>query len=267
VVTTAGERAGMVIDSVCPLVTKIHHEVKRAAARDFDILFVGHDGHDEAVGTIARAPDAITLVEPGARLDTFIPDDPERVALFAQTTLAFHEWQAIEAEATERYPNLMTARKSDLCYATTNRQDAVRAMSGVCDLILVVGSVNSSNTNALVRTANEENIIAHRIDSADSIRREWLTGAEVVGVTAGASAPDYLVRQVLDRLDPIEGWSLFMVTDEEEYFPLPRGLRSCVSALTSAMRLGFTARPDGLSPLDHERRVTAAEALAALRVS
>ena len=260
----AKDRAGVVIDSVCPLVTKIHHEVKRASAKDFDIVFVGHAGHDEAVGTVARAPSSITLIEPGNGLHSFAPRNPERVALFAQTTLGVHEWEAIQTEATRHYPNLVTARKSDICYATTNRQDAVRQMSGDCDLILVVGSDNSSNTNALVRAAEVLGTPAYRIDTANAIHSEWLDGVDVIGVTAGASAPDHLVREVLERLDPIEGWHLLRVTEEDEYFPLPRELRSFVAALICALQVGLTARPDSLGPLDHDRRITATDAMAAL---
>lgn len=258
------QRAGIVIDAVCPLVAKVHHEVKRRAAKGFDIIFVGHEGHDEAVGTMARAPSNITLVEPETGLAGFKPRDPGKVALFAQTTLGMHEWEAIRAEASGRYENLETSRKSDLCYATTNRQDAVLEMSAECDLILVVGSDNSSNTNALVRTARMRGAAAYRIDSADAIRSEWLEAADVVGLTAGASAPDHLVRAVLDRLDPAEGWSLFRVTEEDEYFPLPRGLRSLLSALVSTVRIGFAAPSNGTGPLDYDRRVTATDALAML---
>ena len=264
VLADAGEQAGIVIDSVCPLVTKIHHEVKRRAAKGFDILFVGHEGHDEAMGTMARAPSDMILVEPEIGLGGFEPRDPGKVALFAQTTLGMHEWEAVSREAAERFPNLVTSRKSDLCYATTNRQEAVLAMAAECDLILVVGSENSSNTNALVRTARVQGTPAHRIDSAASIRDDWLEAAGVVGVTAGASAPDHLVREVLDWLDPAEGWHLFRVTGEDEYFPLPRELRAFLTALISAIQVGFTAKPDGLGPLEYDRRMTATDALAAL---
>ena len=264
VVNEATGRAGVVIDAVCPLVTKVHHEVKKTAAKDFDIVFVGHEGHDEAVGTLAEAPSAITLVEPETGLADFAPKDPERVALFAQTTLGVHEWETVLAEASRRYPGLVTARKSDLCYATTNRQEAVREMSGECDLILVVGSDNSSNTRALVRTAAMLGTPAYRVDAADAIRGEWLEGARVVGVTAGASAPDHLVREVMDRLDPTEGWDLFRITEEDEYFPLPRRLRSFLTALGAALALGFTARADRPEPLAQDRLVTATAALSAL---
>ncbi len=260
----AAERAGVVIDAVCPLVTKVHHEVRKAANRGFDILFVGHEGHDEAVGTLAEAPSSITLVEPETGLADFTPEDPGRVALFAQTTLGLHEWEEVLSEASRRYPGLVTARKSDLCYATTNRQAAVREMSGRCDLILVVGSDNSSNTRALVRTARVLGAPAHRVDSADAVRDEWLDGAEVVGVTAGASAPDNLVREVVERIRPSEGWELLRITEEDEYFPLPRRLRSFLTALEAALALGFTARPGAPGPLSQDRQATAARALSAL---
>lgn len=258
----ANRRAGVVIDAVCPLVTKVHHEVKKAAVGDYDIIFVGHRGHDEAVGTVAEAPEAITLVEPERGLGDFAPDDPGRVALFAQTTLGLHEWEAVLREADDRFPNLLTARKSDLCYATTNRQRAVREMSRECDLILVVGSDNSSNTRALVRTARMMDVPAYRVDSADAVRGEWLRGVATAGVTAGASAPDHLVAEVVERLNPVEGFTLFRITEEGEYFPLPARLRMFLTALQAAAAAGFTARPcPHPGPLDGDRELTAAAAL------
>ena len=258
----ANRRAGVVIDAVCPLVTKVHHEVKKAAARDYDIIFVGHRGHDEAVGTVAEAPSAITLVEPERGLGDFTPGDPGRVALFAQTTLGLHEWEAVLREADDRFPNLLTARKSDLCYATTNRQRAVREMSRECDLILVVGSDNSSNTRALVRTARMMDVPAYRVETAAGIREEWLRGVRAVGVTAGASAPDHLVAEVVERLNPVKGFTLFRITEEGEYFPLPGRLRMFLTALEAAAAAGFTARPcPQPGPLDEDRELTAAGAL------
>ena len=265
VVAGAAKRGGVVIDAVCPLVTKVHHEVKKVAIDEFDIIYIGHEGHDEAVGTVAEAPSAITLVEPETGLAGFSPKDPEKVALFAQTTLGLHEWESILAEAGDRYPKLVTARKSDLCYATTNRQDAVRSMSDVCDLILVVGSVNSSNTQALVRTARMLGTAAHRVDSASAIEAGWLDNAEIVGVTAGASAPDHLVREVIDRLNPRDGFELFRTTEEAEYFPLPRQLRSFLGALSAAVAIGYTAHTsEVLGPLDLDRQITATDAIDAL---
>ena len=265
VIEDASARAGVVIDAVCPLVTKVHHEVKKVASDEFDIIYIGHESHDEAVGTIAEAPGSITLVEPEIGLRDFSPRDPSKVALFAQTTLGLHEWESVLVEASDHFPDLVTARKSDLCYATTNRQDAVRSMSDQCDLILVVGSTNSSNTQALVRTARMLGTPAHRIDSAGAIEDEWLSGVSTVGVTAGASAPDHLVREVIDHLDPEDGFELFTATDEDEYFPLPRQLRSFLSALSAAVALGYTARPSELTgPLDRDRQLTATDALEAL---
>ncbi len=262
VVAGAGERAAVVIDAVCPLVTKVHHEVKMMARRGYDILYVGHEGHDEAVGTIAEAPDAITLVEPETPLDDFRPADPDRVALLAQTTLGLHEWQGVLEEASRRFPKLTTARKSDLCYATTNRQEVVKQLAEVCDLVLVVGSRNSSNTQALVRVARENGVEAHRIDTAADIEDPWLANVATVGVTAGASAPDHLVQEVIDFLQPSRGFELWTVTEEGEYFPLPPQLRSFVTTLQAVVEAGVTASPP-VEPsfLDRDREWTAAEAL------
>ena len=262
VVAGAAERAAVVIDAVCPLVTKVHHEVKMMARRGYDILYVGHEGHDEAVGTIAEAPDAITLVEPETPLDDFRPADPDRVALLAQTTLGLHEWQGVLEEASRRFPKLTTARKSDLCYATTNRQEVVKQLAEVCDLVLVVGSQNSSNTQALVRVARENGVEAHRIDTAADIEGPWLTDVATVGVTAGASAPDHLVQEVIDFLQPSRGFELWTVTEEGEYFPLPPQLRSFVTTLQAVVEAGVTASPPVEPPfLDRDREWTAAEAL------
>jgi 4-hydroxy-3-methylbut-2-enyl diphosphate reductase len=172
-----------------------------------------------------------------------------------------YEWQTVMDEASGRFPELWTARKSDLCYATTNRQSAVQSLSSHCDLILVVGSDNSSNTQALVRVANEHGVPAYRIDSASEIDQAWLDAADVVGVTAGASAPDHLVQEVIERVDPRLGFELFSVTEEEEYFPLPRQLRSFVSTLQSLVEASVTAKPAGPGPLERDREWTATEAL------
>jgi 4-hydroxy-3-methylbut-2-enyl diphosphate reductase len=236
------------------------------ADQGFDIIYVGHEGHDEAIGTVAVAPEAIALVQPETGLAGFNPSDSNRVALLAQTTLGIHEWQSVLNDASQRYPDLWTARKSDLCYATTNRQEAVQQLSDQTDLILVVGSENSSNTQALVRVAEEAGTAAHRIDNAASIQDEWLISARVVGLTAGASAPDHLVQEVIDRINPSAGFELFSVTDEEEYFPLPRQLRGFLSALQAAVEGGFTARVPGRSGLlENDRDWTATEALQLIR--
>jgi 4-hydroxy-3-methylbut-2-en-1-yl diphosphate reductase len=258
----AADRAAVVIDAVCPLVTKVHHEVKMMAGKGYDIIYIGHNGHDEAVGTVAEAPEAITLVEPEDGLGSFTPEDESKVALVAQTTLGLYEWQEVLDEASSRFPDLRTSRKSDLCYATTNRQEVVGQLSGECDLILVVGSHNSSNTQALVRVARENNVAGYRIDSAADIEDSWLEGVDTVGVTAGASAPDHLVQEVIDRLDPARGFELWSVTREEEYFPLPPQLRAFVSTLQTLVEAGVTAsQPGGASWLERDREWTATEAL------
>lgn len=240
VVVSAQDRAAIVIDSVCPLVTKVHHEVKRMSNNGYDILYIGHEKHDEAVGTIAVSPHNITLVNPESGLGDFRPRQPQRVALLAQTTLGMHEWGAVHDEAAARFPDLWTARRSDLCYATTNRQSVVQKMATYCDLILVVGSENSSNTQALVRVAHELGAVAHRIDRAEDISPEWLADVETVGLTAGASAPEHLVQAVITALDPRRGVELAHIIDEEEYFPLPRQLRVFITVLGQLVEAGFT---------------------------
>lgn len=267
VVAGAAIRGAVVIDAVCPLVTKVHHEVKQMSKKGFDILYIGHHGHDEAMGTVAEAPDSITLVEPESGLGDFRPSDPSKVALLAQTTLGMYEWQSVLDDASARFPELATSRKSDLCYATTNRQMAVTELAAQCDLILVVGSDNSSNTQALVRVAHEKGRTAHRIDSADEIEQEWLDGAEVVGLTAGASAPDHLIQQVIERVDAVTGFELLSVTTEQEYFPLPPQLRAFITTLQTLVEASVGARPSTqLGWIERDRQWTASDALGMLGV-
>ncbi|MDX1691460.1 MAG: 4-hydroxy-3-methylbut-2-enyl diphosphate reductase [Acidimicrobiia bacterium] len=262
VVAAATDRAAVTVDAVCPLVTKVHHEVKRMARDGFDIIYVGHEGHDEAVGTVAEAPEAVTLVEPELGLGDFTPDDPEKVALVAQTTLGMYEWESVLDDASERFPTLWTARKSDLCYATTNRQSAVEELARRSDVVLVVGSENSSNTQALVRVALAEGVPAHRVDGPEAVDPAWLEGARVVGVTAGASAPDQSVRAVIDRVGPTDGVELVSVTEEGEYFPLPRQLRAFLGALQAVVEGAYACRtPGARGPLDEDRTWDAARAL------
>ncbi len=261
-VRSAAERGAVMIDAVCPLVTKVHHEVKRLADDGYDILYVGHQGHDEALGTIAEAPGAVTLVEPGQRIGRFEPADPARVALLAQTTLAMSEWRQALADASKRFPALWTARKADLCYATTNRQAAVEVLAERSDLVLVVGSATSSNTAALVRVARGAGADAHRVDGAAALRPDWLRRVSVVGITAGASAPDRSVRDLVAALKPCQGVEVVQVTDEAEYFPPPPQLRRFIAALQAATEAGSTARKPGRpGPLDDDRAWDAARAL------
>ncbi len=262
VVATADARAAVMVDAVCPLVTKVHHEVKRMAAKGYDIIYVGHEGHDEAVGAIAEAPESVTLIDPSWGLERFNPDSGDRVALLAQTTLGMYEWEGVLSDAQTEYPSLWTARKSDLCYATTNRQTAVQRLAADATLILVVGSENSSNTQALVRVARNSGVAAHRIDGPDDIDQAWLDGHSVVGVTAGASAPDQRVQAVVHALSPNHGVEPVRVTDEDEYFPLPPSLRRLVQALQALVEGGVAARHPGQpGPIERDRDWGATEAL------
>ena len=265
VVAAANARAAVTIDAVCPLVTKVHHEVKRMADKGFDIIYVGHEGHDEAIGVVAEAPTSVTLVDPADGLGGFRAGGGDRVALLAQTTLGLYEWEGVLDEASARYPDLWTARRSDLCFATTNRQSAVKALAERSDLILVVGSKNSSNTQALVRVAGQSGVAAHRVDGPDGIDPAWLDEAQVIGITAGASAPDDQVGAVIDAVAPRGGVELVRVTEEDEYFPLPPELRRFLDVLQSVVEGAFAVRNPGTSgPADDDRRWDAAEALALL---
>jgi 4-hydroxy-3-methylbut-2-enyl diphosphate reductase len=235
VVAAARDRDRVVVNAVCPLVTKVHHEAKVRAQKGYTVLYVGHQGHDEATGTLAVAPEAMRLVEDEAQLDTIAGTvaDPEKVALLAQTTLSLNDWQGVMAGARERFPTLWTAARDDLCFATTNRQQALREIATRADAIVVIGSANSSNTIALTKVARDAGCArVLRVDGPDEIDDELLTDARVVGVTAGASAPEELVQAVIARLAPRDGVETVHVTDEDEYFPPPRDLRELQARIT-----------------------------------
>ncbi len=267
IVAEASQRAAVMVDAVCPLVTKVHHEVKLMAKKDYDIIYVGHEGHDEAVGAVAEAPGAVTLIDPDQGLGSFQPKDPGRVALLAQTTLGMHEWKGVLDDAAVRYPELITARRSDLCYATTNRQTAIRQLAQEADTILVVGSKNSSNTQALVRVGRKEGTPSYRVDGPEDIKPEWLEGSRVVGVTAGASAPDQRVREVIAAINPTQGDSPLALTDEDEYFPLPPMLRQFVKILQTVVEAGFAVRKPNLpGPIEMDPEHSATGALDLLGV-
>ena len=233
IVAAARDRDRFVVNAVCPLVTKVHHEARVRAEKGYTILYVGHAGHDEAVGTLAVAPEAIRLVEHDDDLPAVIAhvDDPEKVALLAQTTLALHDWEGIADAAREQFPDLWTATRNDLCFATTNRQSALSAISARADAVVVIGSANSSNTIALAKVAEAAGCArVLRIDGPKELDVAALDGAEVVGVTAGASAPEDIVQAVVTALAPTDGVELVHVTDEDEYFPPPRELRDLIPA-------------------------------------
>ena len=231
VVASARQRGSFVVDSVCPLVTKVHHEVKVRAAKGYRIVYVGHEGHEEAVGTMAVAPDAIDRVESIAEVDA-LPQHDGAVALLAQTTLSHRDWEGVAVRVKERFPDVWTPGRSDLCFATTNRQSSLLAMAERCDAIVVIGSANSSNTTALARLATDagcQHVV--RVNTAEELTDD-LQG--VVGVTAGAPAPEQLVREVLERLAPNNGIELIRVTEEDEYFPPPRNIRELQVAIESS---------------------------------
>jgi 4-hydroxy-3-methylbut-2-en-1-yl diphosphate reductase len=245
VVEAAKAKGGAVVDAVCPLVTKVHHEVKVRAAKGYTVVYVGHAGHDEAVGTMAVAPDAVQLVETAEDVRAMAaPRGP--VAFLAQTTLALDEWKGVLATAEERFADLWVPGRSDLCFATTNRQSALRAIADRSDAVIVIGSSNSSNTLALERTARlagSPRVL--RVNGADELPDD-LTG--VVGVTAGASAPEELVRAIVERLHPAEGVEEVNVTDEDEYFPLPRELRELLRAVSTAAAVAGCATAGATGP-------------------
>lgn len=260
VVTAARAKGGYVVDAVCPLVTKVHHEVKVRVGKGYRIVYVGHEGHEEAVGTMAVAPDAIHRVESVEEVSA-LPTFDEPVALLAQTTLSHRDWKDVLDATQDRFPDLWTPGRSDLCFATTNRQGALAEIATRCDAIVVIGSANSSNTVALAKLAREAGTPrVLRINSADELPND-LTGT--VGVTAGASAPESLVEEVIAKLAPEQGVEEVRMTDEDEYFPPPRNLRDLLVGIEvlSTFSLGGSLAD---RPEVNERAVHAADALAGL---
>jgi len=234
--TEAAERALSVFDATCPLVTKVHIEVARHGKAGRDVVLIGHAGHPEVEGTMgqwdATNRGAIHLVETPECVRHLVPTDPQSLAYVTQTTLSVDDTRAVIEALRKQFPAILGPRHDDICYATQNRQDAVRILGQQCDLVLVVGSPNSSNSNRLRELAEKQGVPAHLIDGPDDIRREWLDGRERIGVTAGASAPESLVLDVIERL---RGWGADRVDEldgkpENVTFALPRELRIKVVA-------------------------------------
>jgi 4-hydroxy-3-methylbut-2-en-1-yl diphosphate reductase len=223
----AAARRQAVIDATCPLVAKVHAEARRFARAGYTIVLIGHAGHEEIDGTLGEAPDRTVLIDSVEAVERLDVDDPERVAYLTQTTLAVDETRAIVEALRRRYPKLVGPRSDDICYATQNRQDAVRELAPACDVVLVVGSSNSSNSTRLVEVARRAGCDAHLIDDEGAIDPAWLAQARTVGVSAGASAPEALVRRVVRAL---RGVGPLRVEDrrvarELVQFKPPRGLR------------------------------------------
>jgi len=260
VIEAARRGGGTVVDAVCPLVTKVHHELKVRARKGYTVLYVGHEGHEEAVGTMAVAPDSVVLVESIADIDA-VARRPGPVALLSQTTLSLDEWQHLREHAETTFPEIWMPNRSDLCFATTNRQAALRAIAADADAVIVIGSANSSNTVALTQVA--EAVGCPRVLRVNGVGDlpDDLTG--VVAVTAGASAPESLVNEVLAFLDPVEGVDVRSVTVEDEYFPPPPELREVLKALAALLDVALLTPTPSTFDSQADREFTAAQVLSA----
>jgi 4-hydroxy-3-methylbut-2-enyl diphosphate reductase len=223
------ERRGLrVFDATCPLVTKVHMEVVRYRRSNTECILIGHHGHPEVEGTMGQAQGGMHLVETPDDVATLKVKDPDNLAFVTQTTLSMDDTSRVIDALRARFPNINGPRKDDICYATQNRQDAVKELATACDVVLVVGSPNSSNSNRLREVAEARGARAYMIDGADDLKREWLDGAQNVGLTAGASAPEILVQKVVERL---REWGAAVVEEragkvETVVFPVPRSLQA-----------------------------------------
>ena len=224
--TAAAARGLRVFDATCPLVTKVHAEVVKMREQGREIVMIGHAGHPEVEGTMGQCDDGVHLVESPADVARLVVRDPARLAYVTQTTLSVDDAATVVAALRARFPAIVGPKKDDICYATQNRQDAVKVMSGEVDAVIVVGSRNSSNSNRLREVAANRGVPAYMVDSADDLRPEWLEGRARIGVTAGASAPELLVREVVARLRALGAQSVDERSGVVEHvvFPLPKGL-------------------------------------------
>ncbi|MHB0986428.1 MAG: 4-hydroxy-3-methylbut-2-enyl diphosphate reductase [Sulfuricella sp.] len=222
----AESRGLKVFDATCPLVTKVHLEVARMRKQGKEIVMIGHKGHPEVEGTMGQADGGVYLVEKVEDVAGLQVADAGNLAYVTQTTLSMDDASQIIAALKQRYPDISGPKKNDICYATQNRQDAVKKLAAQCDLVLVVGSPNSSNSNRLREVARNMDVEAYMIDSAGQIDPEWLNGKMKIGVTAGASAPEVLVREVVERISEINPATLEEAegTEENIVFPLPKNL-------------------------------------------
>jgi 4-hydroxy-3-methylbut-2-en-1-yl diphosphate reductase len=228
----ARKRRLSTIDATCPLVTKVHVEARKFAAEGYTIVLIGHEGHEEVEGTMGEAPEHFVLVETEEDVDRLELDDPDRVAFLTQTTLSVDETDRIIRRLRERFPNITGPKSDDICYATTNRQLAVRQMARECDLVLVIGSRNSSNSNRLVEVACDHGAESHLIDNEGQVQEEWLEGKRIVGISSGASAPEELVQHLVAffRERGTTDVSEFEVVQEDVRFMLPKDIRTALAA-------------------------------------
>jgi 4-hydroxy-3-methylbut-2-enyl diphosphate reductase len=220
------------IDATCPLVTKVHREALKFASEGYTIVLIGHAGHEEVEGTMGEAPEHIVLVESEEDVDALEVEDPSKLAYISQTTLSVDETSTIIARLRARFPGIVGPRTDDICYATTNRQSAVKQMAAQCDLVLVIGSRNSSNSNRLVDVARDAGAASYLIDNEEQVREEWLEGVRVVGISSGASAPEELVGRLVAffRLRGVQDVSEFEVLREDVRFMLPKQIRQALTA-------------------------------------
>lgn len=235
----AKERSLQVIDATCPLVTKVHLEAVKFARQKFTIVLIGHKDHDEVIGTLGEAPEETVLVSNVEDVDRLTVKDPNRVAFITQTTLSLDETRDIVARLRERFPKIQGPAAQDICYATENRQVAVKAVAPLCDVLLVVGSQNSSNSRRLVEVCQIADVPAYLVDDLTEVRSEWLDGRNVVAVTAGASAPENLVQQLVESLQA-RGYSNLEemeVREEDVRFSLPSELARTTVQLQTVARV------------------------------
>jgi 4-hydroxy-3-methylbut-2-enyl diphosphate reductase len=220
------------IDATCPLVTKVHVEARKFAEQGYTIVLIGHEGHEEVEGTTGEAPDNIVLVQTAEDVDDLEVQDPDRVAYITQTTLSVDETAQIIARLREKFPKVTAPKSDDICYATTNRQIAVKQLAREADLVLVIGSTNSSNSQRLVDVTRELGTASHLIDNASQVREEWLDGVETVGITSGASAPEELVEELVEffRDRGADDVSELRTVDEDVRFMLPKEIRTELAA-------------------------------------
>jgi 4-hydroxy-3-methylbut-2-enyl diphosphate reductase len=220
------------IDATCPLVTKVHVEARKFAEQGYTIVLIGHAGHEEVEGTMGEAPDSIVLVETVEDVDALEFPEGTKLAFITQTTLSVDETAGIIARLRERFPGIHSPKSDDICYATTNRQIAVKQLARECDLVLVIGSTNSSNSNRLVEVAREHGAESHLIDNASQVREEWLAGVDTVGITSGASAPEELVSELVEffRARGADDVSELRTVDEDVRFMLPKKIRTELAA-------------------------------------
>ena len=224
----AEARGLKVFDATCPLVTKVHVELAKMREQGREVVMIGHAGHPEVEGTMGQSEGGMYLVESVQDVAALSVRDPEKLAYVTQTTLSIDDAAEIVDALKQRFPRIVGPRRDDICYATQNRQDAVKTMTPKCDVVIVVGSPNSSNSNRLREVASRRGTPAYMIDDASELRAEWLTGKRVAGVTAGASAPEILVQQVIDRLQELGAQDVRELDGavEKIVFPLPKGLGS-----------------------------------------